>query len=108
MDGNFTKDSFGMARGSLLRIDDGAGTLLHVWEGEVWLTQEGSRQDHMLGAGQSFLLDRPGAVLAQAFRRSLVSLSAPGSATAARRVRLIGMQAGQPEEAMDVGLVMAA
>ncbi len=66
-----------MPRGSLLRIDGGAGVLVHVWKGEIWLTQEGSTKDHVLGAGQSFRVDRGGATLAQAFRRSVVSLTPP-------------------------------
>ena len=68
---------FSVSRGSLLRIDGGAGVLVHVWEGEIWLTQEGSGKDHVLGAGQCFRLDRGGAALAHAFRRSVVSLSPP-------------------------------
>jgi len=70
------QDPVGIPRGSLLRIDDGAGVLVHVWEGEIWLTQEGSAEDHVLGAGQSLRLDRNGTAFAQAFQRSVVSLSA--------------------------------
>jgi hypothetical protein len=76
MDEYPVQDAIGMPRGSLLRIDGGAGVLVHVWEGELWLTQEGSPKDHLLGAGQSFRVDRGGATLAHAFRRSVVSLSA--------------------------------
>jgi hypothetical protein len=69
------KSPVGMPAGSILRIDDGAGVLIHVWEGELWITQDGSPKDHMLLAGQSFRVDRGGATIAQAFKRSLVSLS---------------------------------
>ena len=67
----------GMPRGSSLRIEGGAGVLVHVLKGEIWLTQEGGVEDHVLGAGQSFRVDRDGATLAQAFRRSVVSLTPP-------------------------------
>jgi len=77
MDDHPKQDPIGVARGSLLRIDDGAGALVHVWEGELWLTQEGSPQDHLLGAGQTFRIDRDGATLVHALQRSLVSLSRP-------------------------------
>lgn len=90
------RNSIGMPRGSLLRIDDGAGVLLHVWEGEVWLTQDGSTRDHMLTAGQSFQVDRNGAALAHAFRRSIVSLSSPEGEVQARRVTLVPSQASAP------------
>lgn len=79
--------SVGMKRGSMLRVDDGRGTLIHVWKGEVWLTQEGSAKDHILSTGQSFRLDRNGAAIVYAFHRSVVSLSAPvADSTGWRRV----------------------
>jgi hypothetical protein len=77
MDRNLENGSVGIPTGSLLRIDDGAGALLHVWEGELWLTQEGSRKDVMLLAGQSFRIERDGATIVHAFRPSKVSLSSP-------------------------------
>jgi Protein of unknown function (DUF2917) len=73
-----------MAPGSLLRIDDGAGALIHVREGEIWLTEEGSRKDHVLGAGQMFRIERDGATLAHAFRRSVINVSAPASRRSGR------------------------
>jgi hypothetical protein len=82
------EESIGMPRGSLLRIDGGAGVLVHVREGEIWLTQEGSRKDHLLGAGQSFCVDRDGMTLAHAFRRSVVGLSASVTGSPARRIEL--------------------
>jgi hypothetical protein len=88
MDGYLINGSIGMPRGSLLRIDDGAGVLVYVWEGELWLTQEGSRRDHVLQAGQWFRLDLGGAALVHAFRRSVVSLSASAPEAPARRITL--------------------
>jgi len=61
-----------------LRVDDGKGTLLHVWEGSVWLTQERDRRDHLLKAGESFRLDRAGATLISPLgKAALVSLTPP-------------------------------
>jgi Protein of unknown function (DUF2917) len=77
MDGYLVKGPVSLPRGSMLRIDEGAGMLLYVWEGEVWFTQEGSSKDHLLRAGQGFRVDRGGAAVAHAFRRSMVSLSSP-------------------------------
>ena len=88
MDEFLLQSPFSLARGSLLRIDGGAGVLVHVWEGELWLTQEGSGKDHLLGAGQSFRVDRDGATLAHAFRRSVVSLSPSLPGSLARRIDL--------------------
>ena len=89
MDRDLINGSVGLPRGSMLRIDEGAGVLLYVWEGEVWLTQEGSCRDHVLHAGQWFRLERGGAALAHAFRRSVVSLSSSSPDSARRRVTLL-------------------
>ena len=89
MDGNLINGSVGIPRGRMLRIDEGAGVLLYVREGELWLTQEGSCRDHVLQAGQWFHLDRDGAALAHAFRRSVVSLSSSAPGAASRRATLL-------------------
>jgi hypothetical protein len=89
MDGYLINGSVGIPRGSMLRIDEGQGVLLYVWEGEVWLTQEGSCRDHVLQAGQWFRLDRGGAALAHACRRSVVSLSSGVPEAPERQVTLL-------------------
>ena len=99
MDQFLLQDPIGMSRGSLLRIDGGAGVLVHVWEGELWLTQEGSRKDHLLGAGQSFRVERNGATLAQAFRRSVISLTPPAPRLSALRVWAAKLLAPLTEQA---------
>jgi len=89
MDGYLINGSVGMPRGSLLRFDEGMGVLVYVWEGEVWLTQEGSRRDHVLAAGRWFRLDQGGAALAHALRRSVVSLSSSAPEAPAQRITLL-------------------
>ena len=76
------EESIGLPRGRTLRIEDGDGTLLHVWEGEVWVTQEGSTKDHVLIAGQSICLDRGGVALVQSFRRSILTVARPAARSA--------------------------
>jgi hypothetical protein len=66
-----------MTRGSVLRIEDGRGLLIHVWEGALWLTLEGERRDRYVAPGGYFRLDRGGVALAQALSRSIVTLTAP-------------------------------
>lgn len=85
-----------MARGSLLRIEDGSGMLVHVRHGEIWVTEEASSKDHVLGAGQSFRLERDGAALAYAFRGSLIELSAPALEIPASRIALSQAGAAGP------------
>jgi hypothetical protein len=73
----YGSESIGLPRGKTLRILDGAGALLFVREGEVWLTQEGDTKDHILTPGQSFRLDRDGTALVYSFRRSVLGMSRP-------------------------------
>ena len=93
MDQDNRQGSIGMPRGSTLRIEDGPGVLVYVHEGELWLTEEGGRDDHLLGSGESFRIERGGAALAHALRRSRVSLS-HASPSPAQRVVLT--RAGSP------------
>jgi hypothetical protein len=63
-----------LARGSVLRIEDGQDLVVHVREGSLWLTQERDRRDYYLGAGDSFRLDRDGLAIASATRPSRIAL----------------------------------
>lgn len=92
----YGQDSIGMPRGATLRIEEGAGVLLHVWEGEVWLTEEGSREDYVLQPGQWHRVTHGGAVLAHAFQRSLVSLTPAAPGHAVRRIALTRAGAAEP------------
>jgi hypothetical protein len=70
-------DQYTMAPRSLLRIDDQAGTTIHVACGELWVTQEGDTRDYYLTAGQSLTLTSRGTVLATAICRSRVNVTSP-------------------------------
>ena len=80
MDGDLA-NGIDLARGSSLRIDDAAGTLVYVWEGELWITQEGDTRDHFVSPGRWFRIERDGASLLYATRSTRVTL------TPARRER---------------------
>ncbi len=88
--------SIGMTRGSLLRIDDGRDILVYVWEGEVWLTQDGDRQDRMLTAGEWIRLDRNGVAIAWSFKRSVLTLTAPEPELYAERIQLFRPGSAEP------------
>lgn len=76
MESYLVHGGIGLGRGSLARIDDGRGMLVHLWDGEVHITQEDPR-DHFVRRGESFRLDRDGTALIYAVRGSALSLSAP-------------------------------
>jgi len=90
--------SLGLTRGSLLRIEDGRDILVYVWEGEIWLTEEGERRDRLLGAGEWHRLERQGAAIAYALRRSVLTLTAPEPEYYAERILLAKAGAAEPLE----------
>ena len=49
-----------LARGALLRLQDGQDLVITVQRGSVWVTQENDPDDTVLGSGERFTLDRPG------------------------------------------------
>ena len=77
MDGYVVHGGMGMARGSFTRIQDGRGILVYVWEGELWITQEGDRRDYLVRGGEWFRVDRNGSALLHATRRTHATLTAP-------------------------------
>jgi hypothetical protein len=66
-----------LARGRLLRIENGRGMTVRVSSGSLWITQEGDQRDRHVGPGASFRIDADGLTLISALRRSVISLSAP-------------------------------
>ena len=55
-----------LSRGELLQLPRGRGKGVAVFDGHVWVTQDSDPEDHVLGAGESFALDRPGLAIVQA------------------------------------------
>ena len=88
--------SLGLTRGSLLRIEDGRDMLVYVWEGEIWLTEEGERRDRVLGAGEWHRLERRGAAIGYALRRSVLTLTAPQPEYYAERIVLVKAGSAAP------------
>jgi len=84
-----------LTRSSVLRIEDGRDILIYVWEGELWLTEDGERQDRIVRPGEWHRLERNGAALLYALQRSVVTLTAPEPVDFARRILL--QRAGTPK-----------
>ena len=64
-----------LPRGGTLRIDDGQPHVIDVFEGQVWVTQDGDPRDVILEAGDSFRVDGNGLTLVQAFQDARVLLT---------------------------------
>ena len=78
--------SLHLTHGSVLRVDDGADLVAYVWEGTVWLTQEGDLADRIVSAGEAFRLDRNGTAVLCALERSTLTLTAPRPSFFASRI----------------------
>ena len=44
--------SLNLKRSSVLRVEDGRGILIYVWEGELWITEDGERSDRIVRRGE--------------------------------------------------------
>lgn len=64
-----------LANGQSLKVRDGAGTTICAREGTLWITEEDSRKDVVLEAGNCFRLERRGLAIVHAFADASVSLS---------------------------------
>jgi hypothetical protein len=58
----------------VLKVRDGIGHTIICHSGTVWVTQDRDRRDIVLGAGESFALDRNGLALVQALEQSAISI----------------------------------
>lgn len=81
--------SLSLERGAVLRIEEGCDLLIYVWEGSLWLTQEGEARDRHLDAGDWFRLDRDGLALATATSRAALTVTAPRPEGYAKRISLV-------------------
>lgn len=57
-----------LGAGEFLRILDGIGQTLVVFDGLVWITQAGDPLDSFVARGETFTLDRPGLAVVEALR----------------------------------------
>ena len=62
-----THGALRLGRGQTLRVKDGAGSTICSQGGALWITEENSRKDVVLEAGQCYRLAAPGVALVQAF-----------------------------------------
>ena len=63
--------------GEVVTLDDAAGTRIRSRAGTVWVTEEGSRLDRIVGPGEAMVVGRDGRTVVQALRRAQVSIDAP-------------------------------
>jgi hypothetical protein len=77
-----------LKRGSLLKLEQGRGTVVRVVTGSVWLTQHHDTTDYVMGAGESMLLSGAGTTLIHACKDSSLQFVAPEITRSLRKVEL--------------------
>lgn len=85
-----------LERGGVLRIEDGRQMLVYVWEGSVWLTQDGDGRDVMLGAGGWFRIERGGVTVVYALANCALTLTSPYEERYAAAVQTLQPGARRP------------
>lgn len=89
MDLEFNHNGLCLKSHQVLKVRGGIGHTIICHSGTVWVTQDRDRRDIVLGAGESFALDRNGLALVQALEQSAISIAlAPVSDRAAAPVAL--------------------
>jgi len=71
------QDGLCLKRSQVLKVRGGAGHSVLCHSGSLWLTQDRDQRDIVLGAGESFVLDRDGLALVQALEQSAISIAPP-------------------------------
>ena len=65
--------------GQVIRLHDAMGTRVQCLHGALWITQHGDRRDHLVCAGGTLTLGRPGLVLIHAIEPTEFALFDPAS-----------------------------
>jgi Protein of unknown function (DUF2917) len=71
----FAAGALSLTRGQTLKLTDSVGSTICAREGTVWITEENSRKDVVLGPGHCYRLGKPGMTLVQAFADASVSFA---------------------------------
>ena len=79
---NLRKVELSLDAGEVLTLDDANGTRILARTGTIWVTEEGSCEDHFLSPGHLLIVARPGRTVVQAIKPSRIALcEGPGPAT---------------------------
>lgn len=82
-----------LGAGEMFSLQAAPGQCLVVFDGKVWITQEGDPADHVIGAGQSFACDRHGHALVEALEPTRLAVLADAPAA----LEAIGYEAAWPD-----------
>jgi DUF2917 family protein len=63
-----------LAAGEVVTLDDARGVRIHTRAGQLWVTEEANPRDHIVGAGETFVVSRSGRIVIQALQSSWIAL----------------------------------
>jgi hypothetical protein len=86
-----------LVRGSMVRIEDGRSMLVYVWNGGVWITQEGDGSDRFVAGPGWFRITSSGLTLISALTRSSIGLGSPYQEDFAERIEVVRAGTGNVE-----------
>ena len=71
---NLEKPVVSLDTGEVLTLDDAEGTRILARTGTLWVTEEGSREDHIVGPGDMLIVAYPGRTVVQALKPAWITL----------------------------------
>ena len=72
-----SRETLELSNGDIVRLPDAEGVAIFVRVGTAWITQHGDHDDHVIAAGETFMVDRAGFTLVAPLGGATVTLSAP-------------------------------
>ena len=60
--------------GQVVTLDNAAGRRISAKEGLLWITEEGSRKDHIVRQGDAHIVRHAGRTVVQALKRAWVAI----------------------------------
>ncbi len=71
---NVKSPELALEAGQVLSLDDARGAHIRALTGTVWITQEGSRKDHIVGPGDTLVVARNGRTVVQALQTAWITI----------------------------------
>jgi uncharacterized protein (AIM24 family) len=68
------KPNVSLEAGEVLTLQDAAGTSIVTRTGTVWVTEEGSIEDRIIGPGETVVISHAGMTVVQALKNAWISL----------------------------------
>ena len=74
MELNINRPVLTLEAGQVVTLDDAAGHRISARSGTVWITEEGSRKDYIVGPGEARIVGHDGRTVVQALQSACVSI----------------------------------